>query len=149
MTMEPGVRSLIHRTSIVSAGFGVVMSPIPLLDELALLPIYTVMTSRIGKHHSLKWGQIPWRPILKTTAAGLVARAALNLTVALIPGVSAVGSAVTAAALTEIFGTYVDGACASPATATPMSVKHVLGMLKDLVAKKQAEKSNAAINATG
>ncbi len=147
--MTPAVRSLIHRTSVVSAGFGVVMSPIPLLDELALLPIYTVMTSRIGKHHSLKWGQIPWRPILRTTAAGLVARAGINLTVALIPGVSAVGSAVTAAALTEIFGTYVDGVCANPTTATSMSVKHVFGMLKDLVAKKQAEKATNGINATG
>ena len=135
--MEPDVRSLIHRTSVVSAGFGVVLSPIPLLDELALVPIYTVLTARIGRRHSLKWSQIPWRPILKTTAAGLVARAGINLTVALVPGVSAVGSAATAVALTEIFGTYVDGACADPAAAKPMSVKLVFSMLKELVAKKK------------
>lgn len=135
--MEPGVRSLIHKTSVLAAGLGVVLSPIPLLDELALFPVYNVLSSRIAKHHALTWGQIPWRPILKSTTAGLVARAGVNITVALVPGVSAVGSAATAAALTEILGEYIDNACRDPAAAKTLKVREVFDMLKRLVLKKK------------
>ena len=143
--MEPEVRSLIHRSSVVCAGVGVVLSPIPLLDELALFPMYGVLSLRIARRHSLKWRQIPWRPILKSTTAGLVARGGVNLAVAFLPGVSAIGSAATAAALTEILGEYVDGACSDPAAARTLTVKQVFETLKKAVLKKKA--APEAVNA--
>ena len=139
--MEPAVKSLVHRTSVVTAGLGVILSPIPLLDELVLFPVYTVLSARIAKRHSLKWMQIPWRPILKSTTAGLVARGVVNVTVALLPGVSAVGSAVTAAALTEILGDYVDGACREPSAAKTLAVKDVIALLKRAVLDRKKSKT--------
>jgi uncharacterized protein (DUF697 family) len=141
--MQDSVRKLIHRTTAWTAGVGVVLSPIPLLDELALFPMYNVLSYRIARRHSLKWGQMPWRPILRSTTAGLVARAAVNITVALLPGVSAVGSAATAAALTEILGTYIDAACADPAAASTLTVKDVFGLLKAQVLRKKQDKDAA------
>ncbi len=140
------IKSMIHRTSAWCAGVGVVLSPIPLLDELALFPIYNVLSFRIARRHKLKWKQIPWRPILNSTTAGLVARAGVNITVALVPGVSAVGSAATAAALTEILGHYIDDACADPAAAKTLTVRNVFDMLKAaLLRRKQPEPATSSV----
>lgn len=135
--MTPEVRALVHRTSIVSATLGVLMSPIPLLDELVLIPVFGVLARRIARRHALARGQVPWRPILKTTAVGLVARGAVNITVAAVPGVSAVAAGATAVALTEILGDYVDRACRDPAQAKPLKVREVVDMIQRAVRKKQ------------
>lgn len=134
--MKDEVRALVHRTSVVSAGLGVLLSPIPLLDELALFPVYGVLCTRIARWHSLRWGQVPWRPILKSTTVGLVARAAVNVVFVAVPGVAAVTSAASAAALTEILGEYIDGVCTDPATARTLTVREVIAMLKKSVASK-------------
>jgi uncharacterized protein (DUF697 family) len=141
--VKDDVKILVHRTSMVTGGIGVVLSPIPLVDEIVLFPVYAVFSSRIAKRHGLKWGQVPWRPILKSTAAGLVARAAVNLTVALVPGVSAVGTAATAVALTEILGEYVDQTCQAPEAAKPLTVKGVVEMLKKVVVSKAKKGAKA------
>ena len=130
MAPNANVERLIRRTSIVTAVFGVVLSPIPLADELLLLPIYGVMTARIAKDHRLSSRLIPWRPVLATAVAGLAARAAVNVTVSYIPGVAAFANAVSAVALTQFFGRYVDDACANPAGARAFSVKEILGSLR-------------------
>ena len=135
-TIEPEVRSVIRTTSFVGFGLGVVLSPIPLADELLLLPVYAVMTQRIASKHGLGVRQIAWRPIFATTVAGLTARAAINLTVAYIPGVAAVANALSAAALTQVMGRYVDEVCRSPEAARAMTPAAILEALKGMVRKR-------------
>jgi uncharacterized protein (DUF697 family) len=137
--MMEEVRSLITRATAVSAGLGVALSPFPFLDELALFPVYGVMSTRIARRHDLEWAEIPWRPIVRSTTAGLVARAAVNVTIVFLPGVAAVASAATAAALTENLGQYIDGVCESPAAAAPLTVRQVLEMLKKTAASVRAD----------
>jgi uncharacterized protein (DUF697 family) len=132
--MNPDVSALIHRTSVVSASLGVLLSPIPFLDELALFPVYGVMSSRIARHHAIAFRAMPWSPILKSTAVGLVARAVVGLAFFYLPGVSAVGSAATAALLTEILGQYVDEVCARPEAAATLTVREVMSLLKQRAA---------------
>jgi uncharacterized protein (DUF697 family) len=139
--MSPGVERLIRRTSLLTAGLGVVFSPIPLIDELLLFPIYGVLASRISKDHGLAFGQVPWKPIATTAVAGLAARAAVNVTVSYIPGVAAVANAVSALALTQFFGRYVDEACAHPTEARPLSVQEVVSHFR--AAKKQKAEAPA------
>src|ERR1700683_1285726 len=91
---------MIRRTTSLSAALGVALSPIPMADEFLLLPVYALLTTRIGKQHGLARQQIPWRPVTATAVAGLAARAAINITVSYIPGVAAVANAVSAVALT-------------------------------------------------
>jgi uncharacterized protein (DUF697 family) len=136
--VNAAVRALIHRTSVVSAGLGVLLSPIPLLDELALFPVYAVLSRRIGRDYELSWEQMPWRPILKSTTVGLLARAAVNVAFIAVPGVAAVTSAATAAALTEILGKHVDGLCADPNATHSLTVKEVMELLKQSVTLKPA-----------
>ena len=135
--MTDDTKKLVHKWSAVSAGIGVVFSPVPLLDEIALFPFYSVFARKIAKRHELTWKQTPWRPILKTTAAGLVARAGVNVALAALPGVSAVWGAATAAALTELLGPYIDHACADPANAKSLPVKEIFDALKALAHKAE------------
>jgi uncharacterized protein (DUF697 family) len=123
----------------VTAGIGVVFSPIPLLDELVLLPIYGVMASRIGKQHELTFAQVPWKPIGATAVAGLAARAAVNLTVSYVPGLAAVANAVSALALTQFFGRYVDEACAHPDDVRALRVQEIVSAMRDSMKKEPTE----------
>ena len=105
------VKRVIWRTTIASGTLGVLLSPIPLADELLLVPIYGVMTARIARARGLGLTRVPWKPIGKAVLAGLAARAAANVSFALIPGVAAVANAVSAVALTKLLGDYADKTC--------------------------------------
>lgn len=129
--MDETVRQAVNRSAIVAGVLGVVLSPIPLADEIAFVPVLAVLATRIGKSHGLGFRQVPWRPIAKTTVAALTARAALNLAVSYIPGVAAVANAVSAVTTTKLLGRYMDDACADPASAHPMSIAEVTGLLKE------------------
>jgi uncharacterized protein (DUF697 family) len=131
--MTEAVRRLVARTSYVTATIAVMLSPIPLADEIALLPVFGVMTGRIGKTHGLKLRDVPWRPIATTTVAALTARATVNLAVSYIPGVAALANAVSAVTITRMLGHYVDEACAEPSRAHPLSAKEILGRMKRAV----------------
>jgi uncharacterized protein (DUF697 family) len=130
--MTPDVKAAIRRTSVASAVIGAVLSPIPLVDELVLMPVYLGMAARIAKLHDLrgKGRAVPWRPIAWTTVNGLLARAAANVAVSYIPGVAAVANAASAALLTGLLGDYVDEACADPENARPIGVKALVERLR-------------------
>ena len=133
--MDPRVARLVHRTGLVNAAIGAVLSPIPLADELVLFPIFGWMTSRIARIHALSDERIPWKPIRATRFAALVARAGLNVTVAYIPGVAAFANAVSAFAVTELVGRYVDKLCADPEAAQAMTVEEILQALREKLAR--------------
>ena len=134
--MTPEIGKSIHRTAFVCAGLGALLSPIPLVDELLLFPIYGGLAARIGNHHGLALSAVPWKPVLRTALNGLLARAGLNLAVSFIPGVALVANAASAAFLTEVFGRWADSACADPAGARPVGVRELAVMLKErLVAR--------------
>jgi uncharacterized protein (DUF697 family) len=101
----------IRRASVAAAALGVVLSPLPLVDEIALLPVYGLLTVNIARSRGLRARSVPWKPIVITAVTGLGARAAVNLTVGYIPVVAAAANAVSAVALTRVFGRYVDGVC--------------------------------------
>ena len=135
--MTPEVTKTIHTTSIVAAVIGAVLSPIPLADEIVLMPVFAVMATTIARQRGLPRERIPWKPLLGTAAAGLGARAAVNVTVAYIPGVAAVANAASAALLTELFGQYVDVACDAPDEARVLSMKQIAEALRDRLKEKQ------------
>ena len=140
--MTDEVTAVVHKTSMVSAAIGVVLSPVPLLDELALIPLYAAMTKRIARVHAVE--RVPWKPIAKSTAVGLVARGFVNALFAVLPGVSTAVDAATAAALTEILGAYVDETCREPARARTLRVREVVSMLRDAASQVRAKRPAAA-----
>ena len=131
--MTDAVRRLVARTSYLTGALAVVLSPIPLADEVALLPVFGVMTGRIAKTHGLKLREVPWRPIARTTVAALAARATVNVAVSYIPGVAAVANAASAVTVTRMLGSYIDGACVEPSLARPLSVRDIIDRMKQAV----------------
>lgn len=142
--MTEGVRRLVARTSAVTGAIAVVLSPIPLADEIVFLPVFGVMTARIGKTYGLGLRDVPWRPIARTTLAALAARATLNLAVSYIPGVAAVANAVSAVTVTHMLGRYVDGACRDPSGARALGVREIAARLKDAIARRDPTAAGAA-----
>jgi uncharacterized protein (DUF697 family) len=130
------VKSLVRKTTVASAAIGAVLSPIPLVDELVLFPVYLGLAAKIGATHDLKWRALPWRPICLTTVNGLLARAVANLAVSYLPGVAAVANAASAAALTALLGDAFDAACRDPGGARPIGVKAVVSTLKEKLARR-------------
>ncbi len=137
-TPKDPVQKMINRTSVTSAVIGAILSPIPLVDEILLLPIYANMARRIARLRELPRKQMPWRPILRTTMNGLMARAGLNLAVSFIPGVAAIANAASAAVLTQLIGKYVDEAVAAPAEAKPIGVTAIVNALKAKLPRRAA-----------
>ncbi|MGH7283812.1 MAG: hypothetical protein ACRELY_19985 [Polyangiaceae bacterium] len=134
--MNADVKKTVRNTCIFSASVAVVLSPIPLADELVLIPTYGVLATRIAKHHDLAARSLPWKDMMKTTAAALVARAAVNLSVAYIPGVAAVANATSAVFLTTLIGDYIDAICTDPTAPRALSVQEIAARFR---AKAQRE----------
>src|SRR4051812_17093059 len=135
--MTDDVRKTVRRTSMVACAIAVVLSPVPLADEIALLPVFGVMATRIGKARGLAPRALPWKPLASTAVAALAARAAINVTVSYIPGVAAVANAVSAVTLTHLLGAYIDDACADPAAARPLSVREIGQKLRESLANRR------------
>jgi uncharacterized protein (DUF697 family)/ElaB/YqjD/DUF883 family membrane-anchored ribosome-binding protein len=123
--MKTFVQRIIDQSSVLAAGLGVVLSPIPLADEVLLLPLLGTMTVRIGRAHGVGWREIPWKAVGKTAAGALVARAAVNLGVSFIPFVAAAANAASAATLTGTFGAYADRVCGDPTQAHAETVEEL------------------------
>jgi soluble P-type ATPase/uncharacterized protein (DUF697 family) len=120
---ERAVRKQIHATSLTAATACAVLSPVPMADEMALFFLHLELSRRIGSQHGLPVRRIPWRPILRTALNGLLARAVVQLPTTWVPGVAAVVSSTTGAALTELLGHYVDGVCRAPLQARAIKLK--------------------------
>jgi uncharacterized protein (DUF697 family) len=135
MPLLPEVERTIHRTSLVAAVIGAVLSPIPLADEIVLVPVFALLTRSIARSHGLARQEIPWRATVGTAVAGLGARGVLNLSVSFIPGVAAVANAASAALLTELVGAYIDSACEDPKGARALSAEQMTSALRARLAE--------------
>ena len=131
--MKTPVQRIVDQSSVVAAGLGVILSPVPLADELLLFPLLGTMALRIGRVHGLGWRELPWKAIAKNAAGGLAARATVNLGVSYIPFVAAAANAASAAALTGAFGAYADRTCRDPARAHAETLGELKVDVHDLV----------------
>jgi len=110
--MTPRASRIVRASGLGAAAIAAVLSPIPLADELVIGPGLLGVAAIVGLERGLTLRELPWRALAATAAAGLGARAALNLAVASLPGVAAVANAATAFALTHAYAEWADRACA-------------------------------------
>lgn len=113
--MNSDVERWVDRTSLVAGAVAVVLSPIPLADEVVMVPLLGALSWRIGVSHGLSARELPWAKLGAAAVAGLAARAVAGLAFALVPGVSAVTNALSAVALTRGFAVTAEGICAGAA----------------------------------
>ena len=126
--------------SAASALIAVLLSPIPLADELVLVPVYASVVARLARIHRVTLSTVPWRAFAATTWNGLLARAAVNIAVGFVPVVATIANATTASALTLSLTRYFDDALAEPDVEPA-----VLGIvdLRDELARARARHSVA------
>jgi hypothetical protein len=118
--MTPRAKWIARASGLGAAAVAAILSPIPLADEIVIGPGLLGIAAIVGLDRGLTLRELPWRALAATAAAGLGARAALNLAVTSLPGVAAVVNAATAFALTHAYAEWADRACAS-ATAGSMA----------------------------
>jgi uncharacterized protein (DUF697 family) len=131
--MTPRANTTVRVTEVGAAVVAAILSPIPLADEVVLAPVLLALAAFIGHDQGLAIRALPWRVLAKTAACGLAARAALNLAVAHLPGVSALANAVSAAALTRVYADWADRACSDPEDARVPTYKDLARAIRGRV----------------
>lgn len=111
--MTPRAAIVVRASGLGAAAIAIVLSPVPLADELVIGPGLLAIAAIIGRDRGLRLGELPWRTLAAAAVAGLGARAALNVAVATLPGVAAVVNAATAFALTRAYADWADRTCAA------------------------------------
>jgi uncharacterized protein (DUF697 family) len=142
--MRPDLRRITAYYSGATAVAAFVAQPVPGLDELIVVPIHYSLASRIAKKRGVSKKDLPWKQIRKIIWYGAGARLVANFSLGLVPVAGMFANAVTAIALTEYLGHYLDEALANPG-APPKEV--TMEGLKALFAKalrRHGEKTDAA-----
>jgi hypothetical protein len=101
-------RSFTTATGVGAAAVAAILSPIPLADEVVLLPALIGVGVVVGRERGIALGALPWRRLAGGAVAGLVARGAINLAVASVPVVAAAANAATAFVLTRAYAAWAD-----------------------------------------
>jgi uncharacterized protein (DUF697 family) len=112
--MKPETRRVTNFHSGASAVAAFVSQPIPALDELIVVPIHYAMCLRLAKRHGVSPRKLPWKQIRKIIWYGAGARLLANFSLGLVPVVGMFANAVTAIALTEFLGQYLDDVLSHP-----------------------------------
>jgi uncharacterized protein (DUF697 family) len=112
--MKPETRRVTNLHSGASAVAAFVSQPIPALDELIVVPIHYLLCVRFAKARGVPLKKLPWKQIRKIIWYGAGARLVANFSLGLVPVVGMFANAVTAIALTEFLGQYLDDALSNP-----------------------------------
>jgi uncharacterized protein (DUF697 family) len=147
MTAKP--RRITTFYSGASAVAAFVAQPIPALDELIVVPIHYRLCTKLAKAHGIPKRDLPWKEIRRIIWYGAAARLVANFSLGFVPLVGMFANAVTAIALTEFLGQYVEQTLANP-DAPPAHV--TMDTMKSLFAdalKRHAEKKSPAAGEEG
>jgi uncharacterized protein (DUF697 family) len=128
----------------VSAVAAFVTQPIPALDELVVVPIHYRLCSRLARERGIPKKDLPWKQIRKIIWYGAGARLAANFSLGLVPVVGMFSNAITAIALTEFLGRYIDQALANPEAVPPEVTMEGLKQLFAEALRRHAAKDRAA-----
>lgn len=138
--MEPRTRRLTNVYSSVSAVAAFVTQPIPAMDELIVVPIHYALCVKVARTRGVSILKLPWRPIKKIIWYGAAARLVANFSLGLVPVVGMFSNAITAIALTEYLGRYLDDVIEHPDRAPP---EVSMESLKELFTSALKKKANA------
>ena len=137
--MEPRTRRLTNVYSSVSAVAAFVTQPIPAMDELIVVPIHYALCVKVARTRGVSILKLPWRPIKKIIWYGAAARLVANFSLGLVPVVGMFSNAITAIALTEFLGRYLDDVIEHPDRAPP---EVSMESLKELFTNALKEKAS-------
>jgi uncharacterized protein (DUF697 family) len=138
--MEARTRKITNRLSGVSAVAAFVSQPVPALDELIVVPIHYWLCVRIARARGVSILKLPWPQLKKIIWYGAAARLVANFSLGLVPVVGMFSNAITAIALTEYLGRYLDDVIANPDREPPeITMDALKELFKNALEKKAAE----------
>src|SRR5690349_1137352 len=140
--MEEQSRRLTNRASVVAAVAAFIAQPIPAADELIVVPIHYWLAKRLAKARGVDPKTLPWKSIRKIVWYGAAARLVANFSIGLVPVAGSFANSITAIALTEFLGqwleAYLETPLAPPAEVTMEGLKRIF---TQALAKKKAEQA--------
>lgn len=138
--MHKKARRLTNRYSGATAVIAFVTQPIPAGDELAVIPMHYWFAARMAKVRGARRRDLPWKSVQKIIWYGAGARLVANFSLGLVPVVGAFSNAVTAIALTEFLGRWVDAYLSNPDEPPPdVTMEGLKRLFSDAVSKKKKE----------
>jgi uncharacterized protein (DUF697 family) len=123
MTTE--TRRILRRYRIASAVTSVVTHPVPLVDELFVIPIHYAFVVRLARARGVKVRDVPWRQVQQLIWGGAGVRFGFDLAFGVVPVAGAIAHAITASALTQVLGEYLDEALDKPSSPPPVTVQGI------------------------
>lgn len=145
--MEPRTRRITNVYSSVSAVAAFITQPIPALDELIVVPIHYALCVKVARTRGVSILKLPWRPIKKIIWYGAGARLVANFSLGLVPVVGMFSNAITAIALTEYLGRYLDEVIEHPDRPPPeVSMESLKELFTNALKKKQKESEEHGVD---
>ena len=77
--MDAAIQRIVRRASVISAGLGFALAPVPTADGVAMLPVQAVMFVAIARARGRRLRDVPWFGVVRATVAASVVRSAANL----------------------------------------------------------------------
>ena len=140
--MEEQSRKLTNRASLIAAVAAFIAQPIPAADELIVVPINYWLVKRIAKARGVDPKTLPWTSIRKIVWYGAAARLVANFSIGLVPVAGSFANSVTAIALTEFLGQWIDAYLETPhAPPAEVTMEGLKRIFTQALAKKKAEQT--------
>jgi uncharacterized protein (DUF697 family) len=146
--MQKKSRSITNMASGIAAATAFITQPVPVLDELAVIPIHYYLVLRLARERKVSIFKLPWRNIQHIVWYGAGARLLTHISLGLIPIGGGIANAITAVALTEYLSRYMDEALTDPKAKPPEISLAALRGLFDRAVAKIMPKQPAVVPAT-
>jgi uncharacterized protein (DUF697 family) len=146
--MEPTIRRLTNKYSAVAAVISFITQPIPGADELIVVPIHYGFSVSLTRRRGAPLRRAPWLQVSKIIWGGATVRLFANFTLGLVPVAGLFSNAITAIALTEFLGRYLDAALSSEAPPPAVSLKTIRDALRNPRRARRAQRVWSGIRRT-
>jgi uncharacterized protein (DUF697 family) len=146
--MEKTSRRITLVYSGVAAVASFVVQPIPAADELIVVPLHYWFCVRLARARRFSLLKLPWRSVQRIIWYGAAARLVVNFSLGLVPVVGAFSNSITAIALTEFLGRYMDEFMSNPDQPPPeITMDGLKSLFEAVLKKKQAQAPDAGESA--
>jgi hypothetical protein len=127
--MDPEMRRLTRKYSIISAVTTLVTHPVPAMDELMVIPIHYYFSAKVARMRNVKLRELPWSQVHKIVLGGAVVRFGTDLAFGFVPVAGAFAHALTAKVLTDVLGEYLDEALSRPGSPPPLTIRTIKNLM--------------------
>jgi uncharacterized protein (DUF697 family) len=146
--MERKTRRITNAYSGVAAVAAFFTQPVPMLDEVIVVPIHYGLTVRLAQSRGVSIFKLPWRSVQRIIWYGAGARLVANMSLGLVPVVGAFANSITAVALTEFLARWLDEFLEHPDQPPPdVTMEGLKTLFANAVKKSGADKGGGGENA--